>query len=138
MIETARRILAYYVENCKVVVRRYVENGTGGRVGSIRMTQVTALVLRAVAAGYRYGFDIMEAAGLPSGTVYPALRRLDKAGLLASTWEKASDAHADGRPRRRIYALTADGRAALAEAEAKLAEVRAMLGSLPPAETGEA
>ena len=107
-------------------------------MGSVRMTQVTALVLRAVAAGYRYGFDIMDACALPSGTVYPALRRLDKAGLLESRWERERDAHADGRPRRRTYALTHAGRAALAEAEAKLAEVSRTLADIPPAPTGEA
>jgi len=86
------------------------------------MTQVTSLVLRSVAAGHRYGFDIMESCGLPSGTIYPALRRLDKAGLLRSGWERAEDAHAEGRPRRRTYALTSAGRRALPEAEQKLAE----------------
>ncbi len=58
------------------------------------MTQITALVLRAVAGGYRYGFDVMEACELPSGTAYPALRRLEKAGLLKSGWEKAAEARA--------------------------------------------
>ena len=77
------------------------------------MTQITALVLRGVAAGYRYGFDVMEACGLPSGTVYPALRRLEKAGLLKSRWEDTAEAHAAGRPRRRTYALTSEGRRAL-------------------------
>lgn len=96
----------------------------------VRMTQVTALVLRAVAAGHRYGFDVMEACGLASGTVYPALRRLEKAGLLASGWEEREEAHADGRPRRRIYELTTEGHDALPRAERKLAEVRRMLGAL--------
>lgn len=102
-------------------------------MGSIRMTQITALVLRAVAAGYGYGFDVMDACGLPSGTIYPALRRLEKAGLLESSWEDEDEARADGRPRRRMYALTKRGRASLAEAEAKLAEARALLVKLPPA-----
>ena len=53
----------------------------------VRMTQVTALVLRAVAAGHKYGFDVMEACDVPSGTAYPALRRLEKSGLLRSSWE---------------------------------------------------
>jgi DNA-binding PadR family transcriptional regulator len=96
-------------------------------MGSIRMTQVTALVLRAVAAGRRYGFDVMEACDLPSGTVYPALRRLERAGLLRSGWEDADAARAQGRPRRRTYGLTAGGRASLAEAEAKLADARRIL-----------
>lgn len=102
------------------------------------MTLVTALVLRAVASGYRYGFDIMEACGLPSGTVYPALRRLDKADLLEARWESTVEAHAEGRPRRRIYELTSDGAAALHAAEHKLSEQRRLLGDLPPAPTGEA
>ena len=102
------------------------------------MTQVTARVLRAVSAGYRYGFDIMDACGLPSGTVYPALRRLEKADLLRSSWESEDEAREHGRPRRRTYALTAEGRKAMVEAEAKLAEMRRMLGDLPPAPSGEA
>ena len=107
-------------------------------MGSVRMTQITALVLRAVASGYRYGFDIMESCGLPSGTVYPALRRLEKAGLLSSRWEEADAAHDDGRPRRRIHELTQGGHEALQEAERKLAEARRLLEKLPPAPTGEA
>jgi PadR family transcriptional regulator len=114
-------------------------------VGSVRMTQVTALVLRAISSGYRYGFDVMEACGLPSGTVYPALRRLEKSGLLESRWECEDEAHALGRPRRRTYELTAAGADALEAAERKLAEVRQLLNdlppassSLPPAPTGEA
>jgi DNA-binding PadR family transcriptional regulator len=102
------------------------------------MTQVTALVLRAVSVGYHYGFDIMDACSLPSGTVYPTLRRLEKAELLRARWETEEAAHSDGRPRRRTYELTPDGRVALVEAEAKLAEMRRMLGDLPAAPTGEA
>ena len=105
-------------------------------MGTVRMTQITALVLRAIASGYRYGFDIMEACGLPSGTVYPALRRLEKADLLASGWEDDAEAHALGRPRRRIYELTAEGRDTLVEAEAKIREARRLLGDLPPASEG--
>jgi len=92
------------------------------------MTQITALVLRAVASGHQYGFDVMDACGMPSGTIYPALRRLEKAGLLGSGWETEVEAHAAGRPRRRTYKLTAAGRKALPDAEAKLDEVRQLLG----------
>ncbi len=74
----------------------------------------------------------MEACELPSGTVYPALRRLETAGLLKSRWERAADAHAHGRPRRRTYELTTEGRDLLPEAERKLTEVRRLLGGLPP------
>jgi DNA-binding PadR family transcriptional regulator len=92
------------------------------------MTQITALVLRAIASGHKYGFDVMEACGMPSGTVYPALRRLEKAGLLGSGWEDEEEAFAAGRPRRRTYHLTSRGKKALPEAEAKLQEVRKLLG----------
>lgn len=101
-------------------------------MGPIRMTQITALVLQSVASGHRYGFDIMEACDLPSGTVYPALRRLEKAGLLRSGWEDDEAARAAGRPRRRTYALTSLGRDALADAEAKLEDVRRLLGRFGP------
>ena len=105
---------------------------------SVRMTQVTALVLRAVAAGHRYGFDIMDRCALPSGTVYPALRRLDRAGLLSSGWEDDDAAHAEGRPRRRTYGLTSSGRAALPEAAAKLAQLQRIMGDFPAPEPEEA
>ena len=105
---------------------------------SVRMTQITALVLQSVASGFRYGFDVMEACGLPSGTVYPALRRLEKAGFLKSRWEDADAAHADGRPRRRTYALTDEGWRVLPEAQKKLQEIRRLLGEFPPVETREA
>ena len=49
----------------------------------------TALfVLQALAQGYRFGFDIMDATNLPSGTVYPALRRLEAMGLVLVVDEK--------------------------------------------------
>lgn len=107
-------------------------------MASVRMTQITALVLRVVAGGYRYGLDVMEACDLPSGTVYPALRRLEKAGLLKSRWEDLERAQAEGRPRRRTYELTDEGREALPGADRKLSEVRRLLGDLPSAEVKRA
>src|SRR5882762_3558743 len=74
------------------------------------------VILQAVANGYQYGFDIMDATGLPSGTVYPALRRLDDAGLVASRWERPQIAQRELRPPRKYYEMTTDGAAALAEA----------------------
>lgn len=93
----------------------------------IRMTHPTALILTALAAGYRYGFDIMDATGLPSGTVYPALRRLQEARLVNSAWESEREAYGDRRPRRRLYELTSEGRRALADAEARLTDTRRLL-----------
>lgn len=76
-------------------------------MGKPNLTFPTGLVLHAIARGARYGFDIIEATGLPSGTVYPALRRLEEAGCLASEWE--SEEEVTGRPPRCYYALTAEG-----------------------------
>ncbi len=104
----------------------------------LRMTQVTAFVLRAVSAGYKYGFDVMETCDLPSGTAYPALRRLEKSGLLRSSWEKEKEAHSEGRPRRRIYELTASGARTLPLAEQKIAQMRQLLDRIPPAPQAEA
>jgi DNA-binding PadR family transcriptional regulator len=50
------------------------------------------------------------------GTLYKALSRMEDAGWLTSTWEDADEPTAEGRPRRRLYAITAEGRAALARA----------------------
>src|SRR5436190_23342477 len=74
-------------------------------------------VLQAVAQGHRFGFDIMEVTALPSGTIYPALRRLESQQLVSSDWEKDAKARKEGRPRRRYYEITATGRQQLAEAE---------------------
>jgi PadR family transcriptional regulator, regulatory protein PadR len=74
------------------------------------------LLLAALEAGPRHGYAVMEAlrAGsggafdLPTGTVYPALHRLERAGLARSGWSTV------GGRRRRTYELTAAGVAALA------------------------
>lgn len=48
---------------------------------------------------------------LPEGTVYPALHRLERDGLLDAVWQRGPDGA--GR-RRKVYAITAAGAAALA------------------------
>jgi PadR family transcriptional regulator, regulatory protein PadR len=80
------------------------------------LTYATAVILQAVANGYLYGFDIIDITGLPGGTVYPALRRLEEAGYLTSKWEKHAIAQAEARPTRKYYELTRAGQDALAEA----------------------
>jgi DNA-binding PadR family transcriptional regulator len=79
------------------------------------------LLLAVLAPGPAHGYAIIEelrrrsggAFDMPEGTVYPALHRLEREGLLASRW--ADEA---GR-RRRVYALTEPGRAALREQQAE-------------------
>ncbi len=80
------------------------------------LTYSTAVILQAVANGYLYGFDIIDVTGLPGGTVYPALRRLEELGHLTSKWEDAAVAQAEQRPPRKYYEMTQAGRDVLAEA----------------------
>ncbi|HYP26761.1 MAG TPA: PadR family transcriptional regulator [Blastocatellia bacterium] len=80
------------------------------------LTYSTAVILRAIANGYLYGFDIIDITGLAGGTVYPALRRLEEAGYLASKWEEQTIAQAAPRPPRKYYELTRAGQETLAEA----------------------
>ena len=74
------------------------------------------LLLASLEERPRHGYAIMEALrsgsggqfDLPTGTVYPALRRLERAGLIQGTWSR------DGGRQRRNYELTSAGRDALA------------------------
>jgi DNA-binding PadR family transcriptional regulator len=74
------------------------------------------LLLAAVQEHAAHGYAIAETLrrrsggtfDLPEGTLYPALHRLERAGLLASRWSEA------GGRRRRVYRLTRDGATALA------------------------
>lgn len=97
-------------------------------VSSKRLSVAAAAVLQAVTAGCGYGFDIMDATGLPSGTVYPILARLEEAGLLRSRWERQAIAHREKRPPRRYYEATASGTRAL---EAAIEYYRTLGGLLP-------
>ncbi len=92
------------------------------------------LLLSVLAAGPAHGYAIIAALrersegtfDLPEGTIYPALHRLEDAGLLGSSW-----AAAEGR-RRRVYALTREGAAALAAEQTQWRDfargVQAVLG----------
>lgn len=74
-----------------------------------KLSHTAAMVLQAISAGFVYGFSIMERTGLPSGTVYPAMRRLERDNLIRSSWEKQSIADAEQRPPRKYYKLTRSG-----------------------------
>src|SRR6266576_4413140 len=79
------------------------------------------LLLATLADEPAHGYRIIEAlkrrsAGafaLPEGTVYPALHRLEQAGLLKSSWAPGTTR------RRRVYSLTAKGRRKLGERRAE-------------------
>jgi len=86
---------------------------------SPRMTLQVQLVLVEMLnepAEPRYGLDLCATTGLPSGTIYPIMARLEHVGWVESDWEDP-DAHiAEGRPRRRYYRLTRDGAECAADA----------------------
>jgi DNA-binding PadR family transcriptional regulator len=101
-----------------------------------------ALLLAVLEEGPRHGYAVIEAlrsasAGrfdLPTGTVYPALHRLERAGLVRGSWSTV------GGRRRRTYELTSAGRRALGEERSAWNEfasaVSALLGPAPwPAAT---
>jgi PadR family transcriptional regulator, regulatory protein PadR len=96
-----------------------------------------ALLLAALESGPGHGYAIMDAlrersdgsVDLPTGTIYPALHRLESAGLIEGGWSKV------GGRRRRTYELTAAGRHALGRERSTWREfsatVSALLGSAP-------
>jgi len=73
----------------------------------------------------------MDMTGLPSGTVYPALRRMEEAGLVVSRWESEAAAQREGRPARKYYEVTAEGRELLAEALKRYRHMERLLPSGP-------
>jgi DNA-binding PadR family transcriptional regulator len=85
-------------------------------MGKSYLSYSATAILQAVANGYQYGFDIMDITGLPSGTVYPALRRLEETELVISRWEKEGIAQREQRPARKYYEVTPEGKEALSEA----------------------
>ena len=89
----------------------------------MRMTGPLERVLGAFLADpatLRYGYDLMKAARLPSGTLYPLLARLEHQELVASAWETPQQ---EGQRPRKYYQLTAEGvriaRLELAQASAR-------------------
>ena len=76
----------------------------------------TVAIMQALDQGRGFGFDVMDATGLTSGTVYPALDRLQDLGLASSRWEAEAVARRDARPARRYFVLTRQGERALAQA----------------------
>jgi transcriptional regulator len=101
--------------------------------GEMLKGHLDMIVLAALAAGPAHGYAVIEqiklksgqAFDLPEGTIYPALHRLEQAGLLSSRWVTAES----GR-RRRVYALTRRGERSLAERSAVWLQFRDAIGGL--------
>jgi PadR family transcriptional regulator PadR len=76
-----------------------------------RMTMQTLRVLKVLLDEplvEHFGLEISRKAGLPTGSIYPILARLEQAGWLESAWEDIDPVVA-GRRRRRYYKLSSDG-----------------------------
>jgi PadR family transcriptional regulator, regulatory protein PadR len=107
--------------------------------GAPRMTTSVLKIVSAMLADVaveRYGLELMQQTGLPSGTLYPILVRLERAGWVSSRWEEI-DPVAEGRPSRRYYRLTPDGAAAarreIALMHQQLSRATAAIGKARPA-----
>jgi len=72
-----------------------------------RTTTRTLLAFLEEPRGWRYGYDLMKAADLSSGTLYPLLARLTEDDWLEARW---AESQLPGRPPRQLYRLTATGR----------------------------
>ena len=81
----------------------------------MKLTEPLERVLRVFLAepdARYYGYDLMKVTKLKSGTLYPMLARLESEGLATSAWEWPNE---DGRPPRKYYRLTAEGKRQLRE-----------------------
>jgi PadR family transcriptional regulator, regulatory protein PadR len=95
----------------------------------VKLTRPLERVLRVLLAdptAEHYGYDLMKATSLPSGTLYPMLARLQQEGLVHSAWEEQRP-DAGGRPPRKYYRLTAEG--------ARIAHLELAQTPTPPAST---
>jgi PadR family transcriptional regulator, regulatory protein PadR len=91
-------------------------------------TRAVLEVLLADPLAEHYGLEICRVVGLPSGTIYPLLARLEEAGWLRSGWEDMATAAAEKRRPRRYYRLTSDG---IEYAQQTLAEATRSITSRP-------
>jgi PadR family transcriptional regulator, regulatory protein PadR len=95
----------------------------------VKLTRPLERVLRVLLAdpaAEHYGYDLMKATRLPSGTLYPMLARLQKEALVHSEWEEQRPVAA-GRPPRKYYRLTAEG--------ARVARLELAKAPTPPGST---
>jgi DNA-binding PadR family transcriptional regulator len=94
------------------------------------------LVLSSLRRGEAHGFEILrrlEEAGSPAlklkeGSLYPALYRLESAGLIKGEWEDGATARRG--PRRRVYKLTAKGRKRFEQARAEFQQFVTVIGGI--------
>jgi DNA-binding PadR family transcriptional regulator len=75
---------------------------------SAKALSIVAVMLRDPRASHR-GLTISAAAGISAGTSYPLLSELEEIGWVESEWDSRRPEEDEGRPRRRLYRLTASG-----------------------------
>jgi DNA-binding PadR family transcriptional regulator len=114
------------------------------RLPDVKLTRPLERVLRVLIAdpaASHYGYDLMKAARLPSGTLYPMLARLQQEGMVESHWEDQRP-DAGGRPPRKYYRLTAEGarvaRLELAHATPPASRTRPLAARPAPGTPGNA
>ena len=101
-------------------------------MSDVKVTVAVARVLRefvADASEPRYGYELMQLTGFPSGKLYPILTRLQGAGWVSREREDIDTAKA-GRPARYLYRLTPRG------AEAAWSELTTLTKQIAPAPAG--
>jgi PadR family transcriptional regulator, regulatory protein PadR len=89
----------------------------------IRLSKPTLAVLDALLGHpgqWQHGYSLSQTTGIPSGTLYPILMRLEKLHWLETRWEQAKVA---GRPPRHLYRLSGTARE-WARAEIRAAQER--------------
>ncbi|MBF6422919.1 PadR family transcriptional regulator [Nocardia farcinica] len=119
---------------------RGVQAQVRAAVEAVRITTGVATVLREFLdnpTAEHYGFELMRACGISSGSLYPTLARLEKAGWIDGHLEDI-DPKVEGRPARRYYTMTAAGEFAATQALNKLASRLRLPSWSPRPSTGNA
>lgn len=104
--------------------------------GELAKGHLDLLLLSALAEGPLHGYGLLQvirekshaAFDLPEGSVYPALHRLEREGLLTSTWSERS-----GRPRR-MYKLSRRGKTELKAQQAEWSRFSSAINAVAGAE----
>lgn len=104
--------------------------------GDLLRGHLQTLILSALRKGDAHGFELLkrlEQAGsgaleLKEGSLYPALYKMEEAGLVKGAWEKGDSARRG--PRRRIYRITTKGGKRLLEARGEFEQFVSVIGGI--------